>query len=306
MQKRHATVLFYHKIRPRSAPLFGEAIAPSHFEKQIIWLKKYYEIVDLANLKDVNIAAQYKKDIVAITFDDGYRDNFLYALPTLKKHKVPATFFLTAGYIDTKYLLWHDEIALILYNASSWADSQMLAKYGLPKSIIGDLLLFFQSNHRQRVKLLRSIAREFKRFTAEERVYLISNLAKIYNVCIQAINSDRVMLSWDEIREMDKYNISFGSHTVTHPVLSSIYKNDVLQEISESKKIIEEKIQKPVTTFAYPYGKEEDYNDEVIRILKDNGFEICCTTIPGSESLPLQNPFTLKRKGVPPSPYLFI
>jgi peptidoglycan/xylan/chitin deacetylase (PgdA/CDA1 family) len=182
----------------------------------------------------------------------------------------------------------------------------MLAKYGLSKSVISDIQLFFQSGHRQRVALLRRIAKEFKKYSAEERFKVISDLAKIYNVCIQDSNATRIMLSWDEIREMDKYDISFGSHTVSHPVLSDICSNDILQEVIESKKIIEEKIQKSVTTFAYPYGKVEDYNDEVIRLLKDTGFEICCTTVPGAESLPLQNPLTLRRKGVPPSPYLFI
>ncbi len=78
------------------------------------------------------------------------------------------------------------------------------------------------------------------------------------------------------------------------------------REIGESKRIIEEQIQKPVTTFAYPYGKKEDYTDEVTKVLFDEGFEYACTTTVGYEQFPVATPLKLKRRGVPPHPYLFL
>jgi peptidoglycan/xylan/chitin deacetylase (PgdA/CDA1 family) len=100
--------------------------------------------------------------------------------------------------------------------------------------------------------------------------------------------------------------ISFGSHTMSHPVLSAIPIPEARKEIVKSKRVIEEQIQKPVTTFAYPYGKNEDYSDEVTKVLIDEGFEYACTATVGYEQFPLKAPLALKRRGVPPHPHLFL
>ena len=105
---------------------------------------------------------------------------------------------------------------------------------------------------------------------------------------------------------MSKNGISFGSHTVSHPVLSDISLEEAITEIVESKKIIEEKIQKPVVSFAYPFGKKQDYSDDVTRALANLGFEYACSTIRGHEQIPLRTPLELKRRGAPPHPFLFL
>ena len=82
------------------------------------------------------------------------------------------------------------------------------------------------------------------------------------------------MLTWDQIKEMAENDISFGAHTVNHPVLSRIPLNKAEYEIVESKKRIEENIGKPVTSFAYPFGKKSQYSSALFPILRD--FEFKC------------------------------
>jgi peptidoglycan/xylan/chitin deacetylase (PgdA/CDA1 family) len=65
-------------------------------------------------------------------------------------------------------------------------------------------------------------------------------------------------LTWDEVRELDKKGIVFGSHTITHPVLVDLKKDEVEHEIKYSKEIIEDKLGKTVESFAYPYAFPED------------------------------------------------
>jgi len=114
------------------------------------------------------------------------------------------------------------------------------------------------------------------------------------------------MLSWDEVREMSTNGISFGAHTVNHPVLADISLEEARREILESKKTIENKIQKTVKTFAYPYGKDKDYSVDVTKIVEELGFDYACSTIRGYEQFPMKNYFNLKRRGVPIAPHLFL
>jgi peptidoglycan/xylan/chitin deacetylase (PgdA/CDA1 family) len=134
---------------------------------------------------------------------------------------------------------------------------------------------------------------------------ILINLSKACKIKRWPGENNRPMLSWNEISEMARQGVSFGSHTVSHPVLSAISNSQAREEIIKSKKTIEKKIQKPVTTFAYPFGKEQDYNNNTLKILKAEGFKYACTTTTGYELLPVLTPLTLKRKGVPTGSYVF-
>jgi len=93
------------------------------------------------------------------------------------------------------------------------------------------------------------------------------------------------MLNWDEVRQMKAQNISFGAHTVTHPVLSQVKSNRLHKEIAASKKTIEEKLQNEVIHFAYPFGKPFDIGPEARRVIAQTGFKTAVTTIPGFNSV---------------------
>ncbi len=119
--RRAIFVLNYHKVDYQVPPLFGVAARPDVFEKQMVFLKKHYRIADLSELGKLEFDSDDKRDIVVITFDDGYRNNYTYAFPILKKHGIPATIFLVTDYVGSHRLLWHDRLSWILYNAVSTA-----------------------------------------------------------------------------------------------------------------------------------------------------------------------------------------
>ena len=303
---RRIFIIFYHKVDNKASPFFGVAVRPEVFEKQICFLKKYYNIVDFSELdrfEEDNGACP--RDLVVITFDDGYRNNYTRAFPILKKYNVPATIFLAAGYIGTCRLLWHDRLSWILYMAATVPDRKRLIRYGLPPEIVDAVERFFISGFPNRINALRVLAAILKGVESEGRKDALDRLAKVCNVTTWPSEKSRPMLSWEEVRDMSMHGISFGSHTMSHPVLSAIPISEVRKEIAESKKTIEGMIQKPVTTFAYPYGQDEDYTDEVSKILSDEGFRYACSTTAGHEQFPLDSPLALKRRGAPLSPYLF-
>ena len=105
------------------------------------------------------------------------------------------------------------------------------------------------------------------------------------------------MLSWDEIRVMSWHNISFGAHTVTHPILTRMPLAEAAEEIITSKKTIEKQLQTPIKLFAYPNGSCDDFNDSIKKVLRDAGFLCAVTTIWGT-NIVHTDPFELKRIGI--------
>lgn len=299
-------ILMYHRVDYSAPPFFEVVVKPEIFEKQILFLKKKYHLIDLCDLETLEADKASGKDLVVLTFDDGYRDNYTCAFPILKKHHLPATIFLTTGYIDTNRLLWHDELAWILYKTAFVPNRHTLAQYDLPSEMTQSIEQFFTAGNTDRYTILRSLAEIMKKFSSERRQNILAWLAKACSVKVWPGSRERPMLSWDEIREMSQYGVSFGSHTVSHPILSKIPVHEARREIIESKKAIEEAIQTPVNTFAYPFGKLEDYAAHIVQILKNEGFKYACSSVRGYEPIPPGAPLVLKRRGVPSHPYLFL
>ena len=304
--KKCLFILLYHKIGPPAPPLFGETVSPKDSERQIRFLKKWYEIIDLKDLRSSILNTNSSKDLVVLTSDDGYRDNFLYAFPILKKYEAPLTIFLTTDLIGTKQLLWPDKLAWILYKSASDFNRQAMYRPDPPQELIPHVEEFHSTDAARQTEILRTISLHLKSYSNEELEDILQRLKKYCNVTQGPSDNIRAMLSWEEVKSMSRDGISFGSHTKSHPTLSKIPLNLARQEIVDSKQVIEEKLQKPVTTFAYPYGKRDDMSAHVMHLLRDEGFEYACTTEIGYEQFPINNPLCLKRKGVPPSPYLFL
>ena len=304
--KRRLFILLYHKVRPQARPLFGTAVTPGNFERQIRFLKRRYEIIDLQALSYSESYPQSSKDLILITFDDGYRDNFLYAFPILNKLNVHAAIFLATDFIGTNRLLWHDKLAWIMYNAQLPIKRKVLLQSGLPEKMIRGIESFFLSTPENQVKILRFLAADLKLLPAEECNNVLNKSANVCNIERWPNETERPMLSWEEVGEMSEQGISFGSHTRSHPRLSALSAHLIREEISQSKIAIEQYTGKPVTAFAYPYGKKEDYSETVLKILREEGFLYAFNTTVGYETLPLKDPLLLKRKGVPLHPYLFL
>jgi peptidoglycan/xylan/chitin deacetylase (PgdA/CDA1 family) len=89
------------------------------------------------------------------------------------------------------------------------------------------------------------------------------------------------MLDWNEIRQMNRAGISFGAHTVTHPVLGSLPATKLRDEILGSKQTVEDRLQRPVRHFAYPFGKPADFGIAAKEIVCAAGFQTAVTTIHG-------------------------
>jgi peptidoglycan/xylan/chitin deacetylase (PgdA/CDA1 family) len=192
-----------------------------------------------------------------ITFDDGYRDNYVYALPILRKYSVPATFFLTTGHIGLGKLFWWDIVGyLVHYTRATHLKLEALGGYRLESAF-----------DRRRATLV--IWDKLRHFPENRKNDLIENLARVSRVDIPADLGRQLILSWEEVREMSRDGAHFGAHSVTHPVLTNLPPEQAKSEICQSKDDIERKVRKEVNFFSYPSGC---FNDEIVDIVKQAGF----------------------------------
>jgi peptidoglycan/xylan/chitin deacetylase (PgdA/CDA1 family) len=266
----HIVIFVYHRVCPEKGNSSVANICPEEFEKQIRYLKEKFKIYSLEKLINVLENNQKNKkeseNIAVITFDDGYKDNYLYAYPILKKYKIPATIFLTSGYIDTDNLFWWDIAGYVIYHTKK-------KKIDLPN--FGKFSLM---DHKEKFNCLSFLVNKFKTIPNHLKNNYMINLQNICEVIIPPGLGKKMILSWDEIREMKDNGITFGVHTVTHPNLTKISLAEAEKEIMNSKKMIENQLKIEATLFSYPYGSKLDYNSEIIELIKNIGFKGAVTT----------------------------
>ncbi|MFC1645699.1 polysaccharide deacetylase family protein [Candidatus Omnitrophota bacterium] len=299
LKKGSFTILTYHRISDSN---YGDpflSVTPHNFERQIQYLTKKYKIVSLEELTKL-IQSQHPAvdNYVAITFDDGYRDNYTNAYPILSKYNVSATIFLTTGFIGTDELFWWDKVARIVKSIREKNLDIDKPEDIYPKKIRDVIEKISSGDISNSSKAISFLLKE----VSEEKKNLILDDLERQVLPLPSDDQDRpYALTWDEVRQMSEDGMEFGSHTVTHPILTKVGSDQAKYEISQSKKEIDEKIGKVVLHFAYPNGESSDFDERIKQFVKDNNYISACTTISGTNASQ-DDVFCLKRKAIDNSP----
>ena len=265
-------VLIYHRVNPTQSRFSIESAAPESFRRQMVLLAHDYNVLPLDEIvRRLDVGDPLPPRTAAITFDDGYADNYTDAFPILRDLDLPATVFLTTGPVETGQSLWFDRVL----RAFERSPRERVALPGGEMSLdLGD----DDQRGREAIRALYALMR----LSNQERLAAVDRLVR--DLGGEDGSPPTPMLSWDQVREMARAGITFGAHTVTHPILSRLSLSDAKAEIVESKRRIEEETGLPVTLFAYPVGRRSDYSPEVIRVVADAGFRAAFTTTPGANA----------------------
>ena len=282
-----------------TAPLsFEEGIREAYFEKLMRFL---YEKMHPVSLEEMVSFVNGKKRIpdraVAVTMDDGYMDNYLNAFPILKQYQIPATIFLTTGYVNTDSIFWWDRIAEILKRTKIKALEMIEIKK----------LLYGKGDWFPDVIPLNTLYRRktaWDGLTTALRWCEAGQIPKVIELMEERleVKSDahrhlHRILNWAQVREMSQNGIDFGAHTVSHPSLRAVTSEQFMKEVLASKETIEEQIGKPVISFAYPYGDYNAQGSDLPEKLVQLGFQcalVCWSGYVNARS----NPFALNRVGI--------
>jgi peptidoglycan/xylan/chitin deacetylase (PgdA/CDA1 family) len=277
--KKKFVVLMYHRVVPAKEMNpgleTGMYVEPDTFDMHIRYLKKHFIISPLSEVvKYLEGSYSPKRQPVCIlTFDDGWYDFYTYAYPILSGHDVPATVFLPTKFIGSKNQFWTDSLSRLCFGRVPGVTCRNQARASHP---IIDLLE--NGIGSKEVRLERAIE-SMKALPEEEIHQILDSLRERWG--IDPVPQSKGFLTWDEVRVMHRSGlVSFGSHTETHRILTTLRDEEVVLELRRSKeRLAEEGVAgSSFFPFAYPNG---NHTDEIMRFVKQHGYSLAVSTRKG-------------------------
>jgi len=261
--KPRLSILIYHRVMPLRDPMRPGEPTAQEFDWQMRIIREYFSPLPLVEAVLRMRSGTLPQGAVCVTFDDGYADNETCAMPVLKKYAIPATVFVTTGFLNGGRM-WNDTV------------TESLRDYGEDVLDLRDLGLDCYSlrSNEERVVAVDNILRTIKHLDPKERLSRVNEIEKRGGdlPC-------NLMLTDAQIQSLARNSVSIGAHTVNHPILSSITDADARIEIGDSKRYLESLLQRELEVFAYPNGRPNiDYGAEHLNLVKELGFKAAVST----------------------------
>lgn len=227
-------ILMYHRTIDPEALKYpiqaGMYVRAKTFEMHCEMLRKHYNVVPLRELISlVSSKTEIPSNTVALTFDDGWRDNLEGALPALKRFDIPATVFLPTAFIGTNKLFWTDLVGYYLKERKQGLRIEQL------ETIIGSL-----SNQRD---LLEGILKKLFQLDLKGRRDFISMLQFVLAGPNSKLNPPREFISWDEARKTEEGGlVHFANHTHDHELLGELSEEEGVMQVQRAGKILAQEL----------------------------------------------------------------
>jgi len=303
IQNGDCAVLMYHRVvdNPETEhdhTELGLFVSTDTFEKQIAYLSRKYNVIPLGQLVDALIEGKtLPRRSIAITFDDGWRDNFTHAYPILKKYKTPATIFLTTDFIGTGKVMWFQQVGLVL--GSEKLSAEQIIKIVRSETEEGkaptpEWLL----NRKRAIEIVSDLSlflQELKLIDFSITEYIIERMKIEADFSSDDWKDNGWIMSWADAREMEFEIIQFGSHGESHRIMTGLLAEELARELFQSKDVMERELARPIDLVAYPNG---DYNDSVIQQVKAAGYIAAFATTGMGEKQSNPNLFAVRRIAV--------
>jgi len=224
-------ILMYHGTPQRHA---------ARLARQLRAIAFFFEVVPLETLAEPG-RPRARRRRVALTFDDGLRSNVRVAYPILRELGLPATFFVCPGLVEEGLWLWNHEARRRLFSLSAAALRELAGAIGAPADPIALVQWMKTLKLAERRRIEQAIRAATPRFapSATER-------------------EDFDLAAWDELTALDPRLVKFGSHSLTHPILTSLAPNELDAELRDSRALLEARLGRPTLLFCYPNGAVSD------------------------------------------------
>ncbi len=261
--------------------------------RHLHYLRRHYRIMHLeaaleelyASREEGKLARDQPTPLV-LTFDDGYFDNYTHGLAFARELQIPFTVFLVPGYVESGDYFW-------------WREGNRLAS----QTQVSEAEIGGRTYHLARPQELSTLAhailtRLCQAGSVAEREVFLKSLREVLAVSSSVIPEEKpaLPLRWTEVREMEESGwVSFGAHTMHHPVLAYLTDPAEMQrEVEDCRAMLEQRLSHPVRTFAYPIGQVQHIGDNVICAVQQAGYEWALTTVYGFNT-PRSDPYLLRR-----------
>ena len=281
----NAVVLMYHRVGSIAIDPWDLAVSSENFEMHLALLKQKYNVVPVAELTRQINSGRIEKNTICITFDDGYQDNFINAMPLLKKFGCPATFYITTGYTNQDKLFWWDVLTAIFLLAPKLPAALQYKGFDFTLENNGEMnsgQLLLHKNWKwpspaptQRAAIYLAIWEYLKPLPVDELLKFIDFLIDWSGIKPQAPR-ESLPMTGEQLKELSAHQLfTLGVHTVNHPALGAQHSSVQKNELTGSRDYLYQHFNNYTDTVAYPYGH---YNEETIHIMKNENFEAGFTT----------------------------
>ena len=261
-------LLGYHNVLPTAA-FGGDSAGLPAFREQLRTIARRCTVVPFGRGAVHN---PNRRPTVALTFDDGYRDNASLVVELLGELGLPATFFLVTSFLDGTDYPWWELVAALC------AHPDVTALDGGGRS-------FSLTSHEARTDARHELERMGNAVELAKRDELLAELiasAGAAGADAVAEAKDRTpMMGWSEAKALVDAGFSIGSHTARHAILAREDATVVASQLQDSKRRLQDELGIEVTTFAYPRGAADDIDDDAARLGREAGYRHAVTTIPG-------------------------
>jgi peptidoglycan/xylan/chitin deacetylase (PgdA/CDA1 family) len=292
---RKGLILLYHRVAAIENDPQLLCVSPAHFDEHLAVLREHTTPLHLDQLCKVSGKLVGPSRPVAITFDDGYVDNVYHAKPLLEKYGIPATVFVTSGSVDSKAEFWWDELERLLLSPGRLPETLDLIvdKRSLHWEL-GNSAQYSHESYRdhsrwnvmkdetptERHALYKFLCSSISHLEPQEREKVLGDVRSWAGDPLGPRSEYRVM-NRGEIRHLaDRGLIDVGAHTVSHNQLSALCRDAQRAEIVNSKASLENILDRPVTSFSYPFGCPTDYTHETVAEVQSAGFALACSNFP--------------------------
>lgn len=275
-------ILMYHRFTEQPG---GAGASRESFRRQVAYISRYYRPMTLETLCGcLESGERMPRNAIVITVDDGYRDFYDIAWPVLREYSVPATLFVTTGFVSGDLWLWPDKISWILGNAD---ENNSAFQWQALRIEENELKTNSPKVWKRLVDFLLSVP-------DAEKHNGIANLADTWGLQLPDKAPERfAACTWEQLRELQAAGIEIGGHTVTHPTLGQVSHEQAQREISECRARLEMELGQLPTSFCYPNGMPSDFSTSLMKQVEEGGFR--CAVAAFADTVGMKHRFALRR-----------
>lgn len=235
-------------------------VSPTFLERIILSYKANgFDFISLDELPVILSSVQkLEAPFIVFTIDDGYLDNFTYALPIFERHKVPFAIFVATDFIDQKAILWWDVLEdLVLHN---------------------DIIQFNRQSYpchtfQEKWDTFRIIRENILKFDQSQLIEILQKTFSDYHIDWYKPIREKAM-TWGQVKELSQHPLcTIGGHTVSHPALNQLSDDDFRQEVKVGIEKLESITGKKINHFAYPYGSPKEIGEREYRLIQEFNFK---------------------------------
>jgi peptidoglycan/xylan/chitin deacetylase (PgdA/CDA1 family) len=285
---RGVVVLGYHRVGDPSKTLLDRGVfsaTAADFDAQLDVLARSFEVIALDDLEAA--AERPRGRALMLTFDDGYRDQAAPAARLLHARGLPATFFLTTGFLDGGGLSWWDEIAWMV--RTSGAGRLRADGHFLSSDVAFD--------EPERELAVRALLERFRHLPGEEYGPFLDFVGERLATG-RAAGDAGPWMSWDDARGLERLGHRVGGHTVSHPILARLDADAQRHEVAGCLERLRGELTDPVDSFAYPSGHRGSFDAGTVALLREHDVRYAFSFRGGWQRPGALQPHDVRRVGV--------